>query len=221
MKKIFITFAIILLVISGIFITYYIANNKTLDKIAETNNQENSKADYQVNKADYQVTRKSDYKSTKPEDLYKDADLVIEGKYVKDNKCYVTDYSAIVTEAKFEVSKVIKGNYTSKNININYYGGTVSVGEYIKNQTAEQIAKKGISDLSTAQLSNQTVEYIVEDAKIDANTKDNYIIFLSYNAENNYYFVLSDGYGMRKLSNNKEMYNLDTKTFETKVTDLK
>lgn len=214
MKKIFITFAIILLVISGIFITYYIANNKPLDKIAETNSQENRKADYQV-------TRKTDYKSIKPRDLYKEANLVIEGKYVKDNKYYVTDYSAIVTEAKFEVSKVIKGNYTLKNININYYGGTVSVGEYIKNQTVEQIAKKGFSNLSTEQLSNQTVEYIVENAKIDANTKDNYIIFLSYDSENDYYFVLSDGYGMRKLSNNEEMYNLDTKTFDTKVTDLK
>lgn len=214
MKKIFITFAIILLVIGVTLIIHYITTNKFLDKITKTNNQVTSKADYQI-------VRKSDYKSIKPKDLYKDADLVIEGNYIKDNKCYVTDYSAIVTEANFEVSKVIKGNYTSNNININYYGGIVSVGEYMKSQTKEQLAKKGISDLSTAQLSNQTVEYLVEDAKVDVNTKDSYVIFLSYNTEKDYYFVLSDGYGMRKLSNNKELYNPDTKKFDTKITDLK
>ncbi len=214
MKKIFITFAIILLVIGVTLIIHYITTNKFLDKITETNNQVTSKADYQI-------VRKSDYKSIKPKDLYKDADLVIEGNYIKDNKCYVTDYSAIVTEARFEVSKVIKGNYTSNNININYYGGIVSVSEYMKSQTKEQLAKKGISDLSTAQLSNQTVEYLVEDAKVDVNTKDSYVIFLSYNTEKDYYFVLSDGYGMRKLSNNKELYNPDTKKFDTKITDLK
>lgn len=214
MKKIFITFAIILLVISSTLIAYYITSNRDFDKISETNN-------LVTNKADYQIIRKSDYKSIKPKDLYKDADLVIEGNYIKDNKCYVTDYSAIVTEAKFEVSKVIKGNYTSNNININYYGGIVSVGEYMKSQTKEQLAKKGISNLSTAQLSDQTIECLTEDAKVDVNTKDSYIIFLSYDAEKDYYFVLSDGYGMRKLANNEEIYNPDTKTFDIRVMDLK
>lgn len=216
MKKILVLFVILVLVFGGAFVAYYYTTQQSSNKSNLSDNQTNS-----IDEANHQIYAHSDYKAINPKDLYDLADLVIVGKYSKANKSYVKDAASIVTESTFEVSKVIKGDYSSKNININYYGGKVTLGEYVKTQTKEQLQKKGLSNLSTEQLSRETVELVIENSSVQVSNNEEYIIFLSYDKEDDYYFVLCDGYGMRKLSGNQEIYNLDTKTFDTKITELK
>ena len=48
----------------------------------------------------------------------------------------------------------------------------------------------------------------------------NYLIFLSYDKEKDIYFVLADGYGMRKLSEDNKIFNLDTNSYDMSLDDL-
>ncbi|MCI9245677.1 MAG: hypothetical protein HFJ30_00775 [Clostridia bacterium] len=219
MKKILIVFVILILIASGVSIIHYFTSRDSSSEILET--LEVGKNNNIKNKADYQIVSHNDYIATKPEDLYEIADLVIVGKYIKDIECYVDEYASIITEAQFEISEILKGDYQSKSININYYGGVVPLKDYISKQTEEQLIKKGISNLSTQQLESKTIEYVVEDSQVEVDDIKESVIFLSYDKEKDYYFVLCNGYGMREVSDDNKMYNLDTKTFDTNVTELK
>lgn len=224
MKKTFVIIIVLVLIIGGSLFGYYFINNiiNSKKQVATADIPENnSKVEDFNKKADYQLVLQPDYIAVSIEDLYKDADLVIRGKLIKNNKCHVLDSSIIATEAQFEILETLKGSYNSKNININYYGGIVSVEEYISKQTKDQIKKKGFDSLSQDERNSLNIELSVDETEAKVSSNKEYLIFLGYNREKNYYIVLADGYGMREISKDGKIYNLDTKTFDTKLTDLK
>lgn len=225
-KKVIIIFVILLLTVSVLLGVSYlaisrnmlVANNGLIDKLPITESE-----DLSVNpkEADFQIGAAADYNIEKVEDLYKEAELVIVGSYIKDNKCYITGPKAITTNAEFEVKEVLKGEYNSNKIDISYYGGTMLLGEYIECQTEDQLRKKGWDKLSKDELANKTISYSVDETGVNVLKNKEYVIFLKYSKEKGAYAVLSDGYGMREVSEDNKMYNLDTKTFDTKITELK
>lgn len=173
----------------------------------------------------YILYSSADYIATKPEEIYQYADLVIVGNYKNINKCYIGNIQAVVTEAVFNVKNVVKGNYNGNEIKINYYGGTVSLEEYVKSLSEEQIKKRELNGLTDKQIKSGTVSYDVGKSKVDINNNvnsrnDDYLIFLSYDKESDIYFVLADGYGMRKISNDNKIFNLDTNSYDINLNEL-
>lgn len=153
---------------------------------------------------------------TSPKELYEHSDLVIVGKYVKNNKCWVNDVHQIFTNDEFEVLEVLKGKYNSSKINLTYHGGIVPLNEYVSKLDETLKIKMGFSELTEDEIKNMTFE----ESRLKVYKDTEYVIFLSYAQEENCYFVLCDGYGMRELKDGN-IYNLDTKTFDTKLRDLK
>jgi hypothetical protein len=82
----------------------------------------------------FNVEMDPEYHTTNPNELYKMADLVFTGKYIKDNKAFLT-HDIITTDATFHVNKVLKGNISKQELNdglnIQYYGGEMSLGDYL------------------------------------------------------------------------------------------
>lgn len=212
----------IVLIVPVLFATVYgfIRLNKN-DNIMISDNRNNELSNTTIEEKletthEYPIAMTADYAiGTWPEELYKHADLVIIGKYVKNNKCFAKKLGMIVTESEFKVSKVLKGNYSLPKINLNYYGGTVPLKEYINSLVHSQIIKRGYDKLTEAEIDGKTME----NAGLKVYSDAEYVIFLSYD-ETDGYFVMCDGYGMREVKGGK-IYNLDTKTFDTELTDLK
>lgn len=207
---------ILLCVITAIIIIFLDQESKknAANYYAYNNNKDDENYNYTL----YSTT---DYIATKPEEIYKYADLVIIGNYKSNNKCYMGNAQAVVTESVFNVKKVIKGNYNKDEININYYGGTVCLDDYIKCLSEAQIRKRELNNLTEKQRKSGTVSYDVGKTKVDiSENNEDYLIFLSYDEKSNIYFVLADGYGMRKISNDNKIYNLDTKKYENNFNEI-
>ena len=216
----------IILIIPVMIGIMYIAINLTRNNNKLLSNANNNLPVTETqNEIKYQITQGSghisDYVAKSPQDLFNNANLVIIGEYVSDAKSYVTYYSAIVTDATFKVTKVLKGKYEADTINVTHYGGIVSASEYLSKQSEEELNKLGIDKSSISKYSSEKVEWINDEFGIYKETGKKYVLFLSYDQENNSYFVLADGYGMRRLSDDGYMYNLDTKSYDTKLDDLK
>lgn len=188
----------------------YSATNNKLSMIKEDNSE-----DY-----DFTIHSNADYIAIKPDDLYKNADLVIIANYNCDNKNYIGNNQSIITEASFDVQKVIKGEYKNNKININYYGGSVPLSDYIKCLSSEQMKKRGLDTLTEEETHKGRVTQVVDKSQIEAKKDENYLIFLSYDKENDIYFVLADGYGMRKLSEDNKIFNSDTNSYDMSLDNL-
>lgn len=147
---------------------------------------------------DYTVTGYADFIATAPEDLYKTADVVVEGTFGETINTYVCEHSLPVTQVIFNVESVNKGVIPKRSIIVEYYGGTVPMYSYLNTLTEEQIAKMGI-DRSVVDVSKMTVTYGVTKESVIVNQSETYMLFLSYDAENDTYFILCDAYGACKM----------------------
>ena len=165
--------------------------------------------------ADYQSVVLVEYGYVRMEDLEKEADLVVLGTYLRDTRFYLHETnSAPITSGEVSVSKVLKGDEILKEISINFYGGTVPIDEFIKIQNETVLKNMGLDKLSEKEKKLGTYS-VVNEYGVIAEPNENYIIFLSYDKEQNLYFVLSDSYGMRAVNEKLEAYNPDTKEFES------
>ncbi len=208
-KNIAIFCSILLVMIVGLI---YIFNNKSANLL---NNANESSYVENNEKYEYEITTNADYVATSIDDLYKTVDLVFIGTKNKDNKTFVGMNSLIITEANYNVKTVLKGDYNDSTINLNYYGGSVTLEEYMNNLSKEQIQKKGLDKYTLKERQTKLIGYKNTDKSISKQVDSNeYLIFVNCDKEKNIYFVSSDAYGMRQIDQNKNVYNLDTKTFE-------
>lgn len=153
-------------------------------------------------------------------DLYKNSDFIAVCRLIKENRSFAKDHFAIKTESEFEVLDVLKGENKNKSILVEYYGGTISLQEYINDQTPEQRIKKGYDKLSKEEIEGKTVKW-VGDYNIEFSKKKRYVMFLNYDEKENKYYVTCDPYGIRELSEDGKLYNVDTKAFDIDIKELK
>ena len=195
MKKIMAAILTVIIVLGAVLVFMYV------------NNSENG--------ADYQSIVLVEYEYVHIEDLEKAADLVVLGTYLRDMKIYVRETNgAPITSGEVSVSKVLKGDEDLKEISINFYGGTVPIDEFMKTQNETVLKNMGLDKLSEKEKKLRTYS-VVNEYGVIAEPNENYLIFLSYDKEQNLYFVLSDSYGMRAVNEKSEAYNPDTKEFES------
>lgn len=215
MNKIYKCIILLILLFFMTLIIYLCLKDNCINGVAYKNVE---KENEQYN---YTIYSNTDYIATKPNDIYKYADLVIVGNYKQTNRNYIGNIQAVVTESKFSVKDVLKGTYDKNEIIINYYGGTVSLEEYVKSLSEQQIEKRGLNLLNERQIKQGTVSYDVGRTKVDINNRnDDYLIFLSYDKESDIYFVLADGYGMRKLSDDNKIFDLDMNSYDININEL-
>ena len=184
----------------------------------ETNNTPNSNSTIiEAPKVSYDIPYSSDYIWTSVEDLYKNADLVIIGDY-KETKdtYYAKDRGRLITSGTVEIETVIKGDLTEMSFEteeIEYYGGKMSVSEFIK-QNGKEVTKQYVNDNFEEQEVRE--RYIGEKSSTSVNAKEGhkYLIFLNYDKDSDRYFVCSDSYGMRELNDEGKAWNPDLAAFE-------
>lgn len=156
--------------------------------------------------------------------MYQEADVVLVGKFEKDNKSFV-DQGAIQTESHMKITKVLKGSLTDsemKNgIDIVYYGGEVTLDTYLNNTppAPDKVDSKGIvhkqKQYSKQERESQKVVYTLEQqANKDKDKNSEIMVFLSRNPAPNNYFVIADAFGYRKINNKGEVFNPTTNSYE-------
>ena len=151
--------------------------------------------------------------------LFSEADAVIVGKYVsryiETNEMYVTGEGQIISRRKVMVKDILKSNGEIKDseIEIEYYGGAVSVSEFVRQVGKEsEIVKKYGFDSLTEEEADRS--YVGIESGLGTQWNSDYLMFLSYDESTGVYFVLCDGYGMRQLNENGEAFNIDTGEYE-------
>lgn len=156
---------------------------------------QNTEADEIV---DYTIVNYADYIATALEDLYQIADVVIVGTFGETVQTYVCEHSVPVTQVMFHVESTNKGTVSQRSIIVEYYGGTVSMSSYLDTLTADQIAKRGL-DRPDVDISNMTVTYETTKESVVVDRSGTYMLFLSYDAARDTYFILCDAYGACKM----------------------
>jgi hypothetical protein len=159
------------------------------------------------------------YLTVDPNELYKMADLVFTGKYIKINKAFLT-HDIITTEATFHVNKVLKGRISKRElndgINIQYYGGEMVLGDYLDQLDKHDARNSDISkNFTENERKTKKVTTTVEkqaNKTQDKNTE--YLIFVSLDSSTNTYRVLGDEFAMRKIDNQGNVFNPATNQFE-------
>ncbi|WP_028401921.1 hypothetical protein [Ectobacillus panaciterrae] len=156
--------------------------------------------------------------------MYQAADVVLVGKFEKDNKSFV-DHDLIETESHMKITKLLKGTLTDsemKNgIDIVYYGGEVTLDTYLNNTppAPDKVDSNGIlhkqKQYSKQERESQKVVFKPEQqANKDKDKNSEIMVFLSRNPAPNNYFVMGDAFGYRKINNKGEVFNPITNSYE-------
>lgn len=187
-------------------------NNKVEQSTEDEQSTENESALNQEDKKVLYIGKEADYRSTKPEDLFKDAKVVIKGKKIKDVSCYVADNSLPVQQVEIEVQEVCKGEGIPDKIIIGYYGGEVPFNEYAKTLDKEEI-KKEFPDYNEEKYKNVYIGIEDSDENVKLEDDESYMLFLANDSDSKgNYFVLADGYGARKMKDGK-LYDFNTNDY--------
>ena len=149
------------------------------------------------------------------ENLYKNSDVVVVGKYSSDEKTYAKGIN-IYTQTKFNVTQVIKNTTeldVSKNVTFNRVGGTMALDKYIANNPT--IKEGEFEDINVNARSSYYIvqEYGPEDKLNFNKTQDNageYMLFLNY--KDNDLSTCSAYNGIIQIKNQK-VYDYDTDKF--------
>ncbi len=209
----FILTVLTLSIVSGVILVT--TNNEDNKETLKDKSIQNETLDKGGN--DYQVYYTSDYLYTEPNDVFNHSSLVVIGEYVQDLKSFVGEDERAHTISEFKISKVLKGNFSSDSIEVVRLGGTVPLSEYIATQTKEQLEKKGINALSTAQIEKSKVEFISQDYDLNLKQKTNkeFMLLLNYDSNNQMYVASADEYSILEIDTSKnEIYNINKRQFE-------
>lgn len=141
-------------------------------------------------------------------------DLVIEGTYFDRWGTRATKTGQIISKGTATDITVLKGDFTKKEIDISFYGGSMSVMDYIKHVSPDICAKRGYDKMSEAEAARTIISSPKSEWSANPVSGARYLIFLCYNEETNEYFVACDGYGMREVNNKGGVWNPDSKQYE-------
>lgn len=145
----------------------------------------------------YIVSKKSNYIARLPKDLFRVADIVVKGRFEETVSTFVSNHSMPVTRIMFAIEEVYKGEADSDRIAVDYYGGTVSLSDYLKTLSPGEIVKLG--PYSADDLQYATVTYAQTKESVVIESESAYLLFLSHDAENDIRFILCDAYGACKM----------------------
>lgn len=186
---------------------------KTLDYKSLDANIANKKSDevsLENVDAKYKINYDATYLYVTPDDLYEHSEYVVIVTYKKDLKTFAYSGTGLPTTiSNFVVDEVIKGNVGTKEISVAYLGGKITLEEYMKNKTYEQLKKNGIENITKKQAKTEYIELVSEDVAITFKEEDNqkYMLFLAYDKENDVYWALANGYGMLKINEDGLIYS--------------
>lgn len=162
---------------------------------------------------DYSISYNWDYRYSSISDLYENADIVLIGKYIETTKTtFSSEIGRFISTASIDVESIIKGDAGITDSVINFYGGEMSVRDFI-NQNGKEVSEKYIdADLNSENVMNSTIGEQINEYSILPKMGCEYLVFLSY--DDGKYFVLCDSYGMREINSEKSVWNPDSSEFE-------
>ena len=151
------------------------------------------------------VGRKADYVSIDLKEIFADADVVVCVKYPRETETYISNGDLPTTESEFEVIDIIKGNVPGNKIRFSYYGGTVSLYEYISQMTEEE-KKKGFDKYSEEEARQIGVTYVNEESGVSFEPDKEYFVCLGFDKVSQRYFVMAEANGMSEIIDGR-VYN--------------
>lgn len=154
----------------------------------------------------------SDYRISQPEDLYEEADLVIIGQYQGEKETFAQEVTGRpLTIGTVKVESVLKGSVEEETVSIRFIGGEISLQEYAAQKDEETLKKMGITE---ARLRSREMVVMKFDTAVDAREGERYLLFLRSAPEYDYYGVMADAYGMRRLDEQDKALNPDNGLYE-------
>lgn len=165
----------------------------------------------------YEIPYSCDYAiSTDQKSMLEAADAVIEGIYDGTISTYATETGQIISVGRISNIQIIKGEgeITEKELNISYYGGALTVSEFLKQVGPEHSLKYGFETSTLDEADNRYIGMKPNEFSAKPKQGLKYLIFLSYDEITGEYFVLCDGYGIREINNDGEVWNIDLSGFE-------
>ena len=152
-----------------------------------------------------------DYAVMFPEDLYKEARLVVTGRYLGDERVYgQKDTGRPVTVGKLEVKTVYKGETESGTISLREHYAAYSLGG--DKRSLKEFIKEIPAWAYISRLGNKYTEKY--NTQVDAQKGQEYLLFLSFDEETGVYQVLADAYGMRLLDEGGKAYDPYLKSYQ-------
>ena len=152
------------------------------------------------------IYSEDDVIAAKVENVYELSDLAVRVGYVKTVDTYAQKRSgAPITIAAFEVHEVFKGEYTEKLIEAKYYGGMVSLHEYLQ-ALDDATMNKADYDYTEEEAKKKFVRFERSVPSSEFSDTQEYMLMLSYDPVSEEYFVLCGGYGSPDIKDGK-VYN--------------
>lgn len=146
---------------------------------------------------------------TRAQDMYKNADIVVIGRYLGDKKTVVQEVTGLPeTFGTIEVETVLKGEIEEDTPLIRFCGGVIPRWKSL-------LEKKGESGFAIflTFLSGEKIT-MSKDRFVNAQAGQRYLMFLGKSPEYPYYGVLADAYGMRPLDEEDRALSPDSQQYE-------
>ncbi|WP_369298718.1 hypothetical protein [uncultured Neglectibacter sp.] len=161
-------------------------------------------------------TIENDYNTTKPEELYENAPIVLIGTYLGNEKTIaLKDRSGLpLTIGRMQIETVLKGTVEEETLPVGFYGGTISLQEHAAARDPESLEKQGITDTILRMRGRRDTITLKFDTEVDAREGQRYLLFTGTRPEDEYYTVMADAYGMRPLDEENRALNPDSKQYE-------
>lgn len=168
----------------------------------------------------YEIAISNDYAiPTDAASMLEEADLVVEGVYDGTVSTYATKLGQIISVGKISNLKVVKGGVSENELEISFYGGSMSVYEYMTQISTERAENMGFDELSEEEAKTKYIGVPLDKYAANPNEETSYMFFLSYDEETGEYFVVCDAYGMKEVNENGEVWNIDSSEFEALYKD--
>ena len=144
----------------------------------------------------------ADYRYMTPKQLYESSDLIVIGRFSKNNGSFVEQNGRILTNADVVAERVIKGNLNGRAISMLFNGGSVPFIDYYNSYDKGSQNKMNI-DISTIKPADLVQSYWGKHQAYPFIGKQ-YLLFLNKTKSENIHCLVSDEYGMLEIKD--DMY---------------
>ncbi len=144
-----------------------------------------------------ELTSTGDYLFMTPEQLYKQSDLVVIGRFTGNKGSFVESQGRIKTNAELSVDSILKGESAEKTIQVVLNGGIVPFADYY--ETFDQGSQEKMGDDIAAIKSSDLVRSFQGLNQTDPLFDHQYLIFLGKMDDGSRYFLGSDAYSMLEV----------------------
>ena len=142
-------------------------------------------------------------------------DVIVVGKFLGNTDTFMldSDIPMIYTRGLFEVTDVLKGNYDEEYIEAAYYGGIISIAEYIDSLSPVQLKNYGLDQISESNCDNLYIEERESENSAEPEPAVSYILLLA-KSDDGYYTIQSGALGMLPYQDGKA-YDYATNSYKT------